>query len=326
MTADVWDTYYFRPDPNGSLTATEAELGPGNSVSGETTVVLENPHTFAALTRLANGKRFYDSVDRVKYTFLGTATVKTDGGTGTVMFAIGRPDDDDHKRVILMLTRPGAFTSQADFIAKNPSFNYHSLSAGTVTFCFYAGTMIRTADGDRAVEKLAQGDVVVTAGGSARPIRWIGRSTKARLFSDPVRVLPIRIRAGALGENLPARDLLVSPGHAVLIDGVLVQAGALLNGRSIVRAAEVPALFDYYHVDTGRHELLFAEGVPAESFLMGVEDTGFDNLADRPADSGLAPTEMAYPRVKAARQVPTAVRELIARRGAAIAMSMGAAA
>jgi len=208
-----------------------------------------------------------------------------------------------------------AGTPLADTTGKSVAIS--SLGTSNWLLCFGAGTMIATPDGERAVETLAAGDMVLTANGAAKPVRWLGRSTRSRAFADPTRVYPIRIKAGALGESLPVRDLLVSPGHAVLIDGVLVQAAALVNGTSIVREMAMPETFTYYHVELDGHELLVAEGVATESFLMGVEDMGFDNLAARPAVS-VAPTEMAYPRVKAARQVPASVRDMIAARAAAI--------
>jgi hypothetical protein len=200
-----------------------------------------------------------------------------------------------------------------------------SLGTDNWLLCFGAGTMIATPEGDRAVETLSTGDMVLTAEGATKPVRWLGRSTRSRAFADPTRVYPIRIKAGALGENLPVRDLLVSPGHAVLLDGVLVQAAALVNGTSVVRETAMPETFTYYHVELDSHELLVAEGVATESFLMGVEDMGFDNLAARPAGT-VASAEMAYPRVKAARQVPASVRELIATRAAAIAPEFAVAA
>jgi hypothetical protein len=192
------------------------------------------------------------------------------------------------------------------------------------TPCFVAGTMIATPDGERAVETLAAGDLVLTADGTAKPVRWLGRSTRSRLFMDPVRVLPVRIKAGALGENLPTRDLSVSPGHAVLIDGVLVHASALVNGSSVVRDTETPAVFTYYHVELDSHALLLADGIATESFLSGVENTAFDNLDERPAVADTQ--EMTYPRVKSARQLPRATREMLAARAAVIAPDMAIAA
>jgi hypothetical protein len=198
----------------------------------------------------------------------------------------------------------------------------------TVTWnmaCFAAGTMITTPDGERMVETLDAGDLVLTADGAAKPVRWLGRTTQSRLFADPARALPVRIKAGALGENQPVRDLLVSPGHAMLVEGVLVQAGALVNGTSVTIERRGPETFTLYHVETDAHDLLIADGAATESFLVGVEDLRFENWDERPAGLPVA-AEMTYPRVKASRQLPQAIRDLLAARAAAIAPDLAAAA
>jgi hypothetical protein len=66
----------------------------------------------------------------------------------------------------------------------------------------------------RAVETFKANDLVLTIDGRAAPVRWVGRQTVSRIFGDPLRVLPIRIKAGALDENVPRRDLLISADHA----------------------------------------------------------------------------------------------------------------
>jgi len=179
----------------------------------------------------------------------------------------------------------------------------------TVT-CFAPGTRIATPSGEVAVEDLRAGDPVLTASGRVRPVRWLAVHTIAARFADPLHAWPIRISAGALGDNRPARDLLLSPGHALLLDGVLVQAGALVNGTSIVRAVRVPERLCYYHLELDTHDLLLAEGVPAESFLEGAEIVPFGNIADRTPPE--APTELPYPRVRSARQVPATLRARLA--------------
>ncbi len=200
-------------------------------------------------------------------------------------------------------------------------------SNGVLTFCFLAGTRLATPDGDIAVEDITAGTMVLTASGEAKKVRWLGRSTISKIFSDPLRSLPIRIAAGALGENLPARDLLVSPDHAVLIDDILVQAGALVNDISITRETNMPVTFVYYHVELASHDLVLAEGVPAESFVDNVDRMGFDNWKEHEAADGVAMTEMAYPRAKSARQVPQAIRaRLLARAGALYGVEVAAAA
>ena len=130
-------------------------------------------------------------------------------------------------------------------------------------------------------------------------------------------MLPIRIKTGALGENLPCRDLLVSPDDALLVDGVLIQAGALVNGVSIVREAKVPQTFTYYHVELDDHSLILAENTPAETFIDNVDRLAFDNWAEHEAlyPDGKSIVEMPYPRAKAYRQVPRSIRERLAARG-----------
>jgi len=183
----------------------------------------------------------------------------------------------------------------------------------TVT-CFCAGTRIATPDGETAVEDLRVGDPVRLADGRALPVRWLGVQTVSRRFADPLRVLPIRIATGALDGHLPRRDLRVSPGHALLLDGVLVQAGVLAGFPGIARDHAMPEVFRYYHVELDEHALLLADGVAAESYLDGVEDVTFDNRADRPPNPQV--TALDLPRVKAARQLPAALRHRLRRTAA----------
>ncbi len=180
--------------------------------------------------------------------------------------------------------------------------------------CFYPGTSIATPDGPRAVESLAIGDLVLTLEEAAAPVRWMGRQTVSTRFGDPLRLLPIRILAGALGVGLPWRDLLVSPDHAILVGGVLIQAAALVNGMTILRERAVPERFTYHHVELATHALILAEGVPAETFVDNVDRGAFDNWAEHEALYGQMPSipEMARPRARARRQVPAHVLALVA--------------
>ena len=193
--------------------------------------------------------------------------------------------------------------------------------------CFLAGTAIATPDGTRAIETLAVGDHVLTADGAARPVRWLGRQTVATRFADPRRTAPIRILAGALGENLPVRDLHVSPDHAIMVDGVFVQAGALVNGISITRTELLPETFVYYHVELADHALILAESVPAESFIDNVDRLAFDNWNEHAAlDAATAPmTEMPHARAKAHRQVPPSLRRRLLVRAFALTACAAAA-
>lgn len=180
--------------------------------------------------------------------------------------------------------------------------------------CFLAGTSIATPDGGKDVADIKRGDLVLTHDGRAVPVRWVGVRVMATRFADPHRALPIRIGAGALGAGLPRRDLLVSPDHAMFLDGILAQAGALVNGSSITRETDLPARFTYYHIEAANHELILAEGAATESFVDNVDRMGFDNWAEHEALYGHeAPlAELDYPRAKSVRQLPLALRRRLA--------------
>ncbi len=182
--------------------------------------------------------------------------------------------------------------------------------------CFLEGTLIRTPEGEAPVETLSRGDLVMTVAGEAREVAWIGLRAVSARCADPVRCWPIRVRAGALGENVPARDLLLSPDHALLVENLLIQAGALVNGTSISRETEVPSQFVYYHVELDDHALILAENAPAETFVDNVDRVGFDNWREHEAlyPDGRAIDELPYPRAKARRQVPPQIRTMLDER------------
>ena len=90
---------------------------------------------------------------------------------------------------------------------------------------------------------------MTTADGVAVPVRWMGRQTvSTRLATAPHPADPDH-GGRAWARPCPTRDLLRSPHHAFLIDGLLVQAGALVNGTTIIRETDLPERFTYWHVD-----------------------------------------------------------------------------
>ena len=224
---------------------------------------------------------------------------------------------------LLTLSDNGKVVSTVDLVGNysGDTFNITDEAGGATqitVICFMPGTLVRTPLGDQAVENLKIGDLVSTAPGGAQPVKWVGRQTVSTRFSDPLRVLPIRISKGSLGENLPERDLLVSPDHALFLDGVLVQAGALVNGQSITRETGAPEVFTYFHVELWDHSLILAHGVPAETFIDNVDRMAFDNWTEHEALYGdHAPlVEMPHPRAKSHRQVPQKLRKALAERAA----------
>ncbi len=161
----------------------------------------------------------------------------------------------------------------AETTITDPLTGTPGVAAIDVFVCFARGTHIRTPNGERRVETLREGELVLVAdAGEARAkrVRWVGqRRLDLAAHARPELAAPIWFRAGALGEGLPMRDLLVSPDHALLIEGRLVRAKLLINGMSIVQERGLAAV-SYHHVELDDHAILLAEGVPAESYL----DTG----------------------------------------------------
>ena len=146
--------------------------------------------------------------------------------------------------------------------------------------CYARGTLIRTPSGDRAVEDLKEGDAVLTANGGTEAIKWVGRrSVNCRQHPAPETVWPIRIKAGALGHQLPKRDLVLSPQHAILAEGVLIPAKILVNGVNVV--VDETDSIEYYHIELPHHDLLVAEGLAAESYLENGDRGTFEN-SDEP--------------------------------------------
>ena len=166
--------------------------------------------------------------------------------------------------------------------------------------CYCPGALIRTESGDVAVEDLAIGDRVLTVGGTAEPVRWIGRRSYAgRFLRGRPALHPVRVRAGALAEGVPSRDLLVSPEHALLLSGVLVRAADLVNGATIVREAGLERV-DYLHVELANHDVIWANDAAAETFVDDDSRGLFSNAAEYAAlYPDAARVEAAYcaPRV-----------------------------
>lgn len=141
--------------------------------------------------------------------------------------------------------------------------------------CFAKGTDIQTPNGQIPVEQLSPGDKVCTLDSGVQTIRWVG----IRQVPATGKLAPIRIKAGALGHNLPTRDLWVSRQHRMLCRSkiaarmfdtpeVLIAANklTLLSG---VREDDSMDHITYCHILCDNHEVVFANGAPAETLYLG---------------------------------------------------------
>ena len=188
--------------------------------------------------------------------------------------------------------------------------------AGALVFnCFATGTRIATPDGDRTVETINPGDLVLTHDGRSTPVIWRAWQSVVNPRNLSVGRSPVRIEAGALGPDLPNGPLTVTADHALLFDDMLINAGTLVNGTTIrlLPLAGLPSMFNYWHVELEKHECVVANGVPAESFIDYVGRSGFDNYGEYLELVGadrLIP-EMPFARISAHRLVPPDLREAL---------------
>ncbi len=145
--------------------------------------------------------------------------------------------------------------------------------------CFTPGTMIATPRGERAVEELKVGDRIITRDNGIQEIRWVGHKEmagKAMIAAPHLR--PVMIRAGALGNGLPERDMMVSPNHRMLVSNERTQlyfeesevlaAAKHLTGAPGIGQVDVLST-TYVHFMFDRHEVVLSNGAWSESFQPG---------------------------------------------------------
>jgi hypothetical protein len=237
--------------------------------------------------------------------FIGDAADLAAFAAGPVTLALGNTDSsmfDGPGNVRVNLTSTSGAQVQV-------VYDYVPISQDNA--CFAAGTRIATETGAVAVEHLREGDRVRTHFAGTAVVRWIGhRRVDCARHPDPASVQPLRVRAHAFGPGLPSRDLLISRDHALFVDGHLIPARYLEDGDAIAR---VPlSAVTYFHVELDRHDVLFAEGLPAESYLETGQRSAFANggaivqahpdFAARVREAeGCAPFAVTGPAVAAAR-------------------------
>jgi hypothetical protein len=210
----------------------------------------------------------------------GSYTPNSDGGSGVLTLL-------DGITAVGTLNFVGDY-SQSEFgvtpYAPDPSAGIYDPGAyitldspvGDAALCIAAGTRVMTTRGAVAVERLSEGDTVLTVSGAEQAIQWIGRRhVDCRRHPNRDRVLPVRIAPHAFGAGRPSRAMLLSPDHSVFAEDVLIPIKYLINDTTIAQI-EVDAI-DYYHIELARHDVVFAEGLPVESYLETGGRNAFDN-------------------------------------------------
>ncbi len=161
------------------------------------------------------------------------------------------------------------------FLTINQNITFTESQLGDYQVCFASGTLIRTTRGDVAVETLTMDDVAITRDGRRKPIRWIGhRHVRCDDHPEPRKVWPVRVAAGTFGNGLPYADLWLSRNHALCLENCLIPVRGLLDENRVaqIRQAEVT----YWHVEVDGHDVLLANGLPAESYLDTGNRRGFE--------------------------------------------------
>jgi hypothetical protein len=248
-----------------------------------------------------------DRLDLTDLSFSGANSVTLNGADQLVIA-------DNGGNVTIQLT--GSFTG--DFFHLSNDGGGQTLLTEDTTPCYLRGTRIRTSSGDAAIETLRIGDLVMTAADGALPVKWIGRcGYRDWLAVGNAKVQPILFKKGAIADGVPARDLYVSPEHAMFLNGMLVPARHLVNGASILKCDGMEEV-EYFHLEFDRHAVIFAEGAAAESFVDDDSRTMFHNAEEY---CRLYPNELhgerratfCAPRLEAGYALETLHRALAAR-------------
>jgi antigen 43 len=244
-----------------------------------------------AIADFANG-------DTIDLTGIGLATAET-FANGVLTLTSGS------NTYTLDIETPGP-SGTADFALSSDG------NGGTdVVVCFAAGTQIGTPDGEGPVEKLQTGDLVLTAHNGSRTVKWIGHGKVLATRGRRTAATPVIVLKSALANNVPNRDPHVTKAHSLYIDDVLIPVEFLVNHRTILwddRAQEV----EIYHVELDSHNVLIANGAPAESYRDDGNRWLFQN-----ANAGwhLPPQDPYAPVLTGGPVVDAAWRRLLDRAG-----------
>lgn len=243
-----------------------------------------------------------DDADTIYVDTLGTNGVNNtvvDGGSGGNDFDTLDISDlfEDGWTVTNYVQNPetnGApgFNGQIQLQKDGQFANINFFDIEKVIICFAPGTMIATPTGERPVESLREGDRVFTRDNGVQRVRWAGHRslTSAELEADPA-LRPVKIKAGALGNNMPEHDMFVSPNHRMLLADdrtelyfdereVLVAAKHLTKMKGISRDKPADGV-SYHHILFDQHEIILGNGAWSESFQPGDYSLGGIGSAQR---------------------------------------------
>ena len=183
--------------------------------------------------------------------------------------------------------------------------------------CFMAGTQIATPEGERGVQYLKPGDLVLTPDGP-KAIKFLGRTTRKVEDLIAQEKMPVRISKDAFGPQLPSMDTYCTPSHAFVVDDCLVEARALVNNDSIIKIEKWPDIVPiiYFSIELDEHQLVWANGLLTETYYSNWTSTGFsrEGWDNYPTylelyQESKPMNELPMARIPFARQLPLRIRE-----------------
>ncbi|WP_107496778.1 Hint domain-containing protein [Thalassobius sp. I31.1] len=274
-------TYMFTDGNGGGALGVAVQIG-GLSNSSETGDVTINGMDVNLQTLIDNGDAQIVSSSLLPHGHINYISGANDGIIDSDGNARGMSSSSPLDQLVISFNIP---ITTLNIVGNGGSGNVLLLDIyldDTVPICFTADTCILTSDGAKPIQNIQVGDLIVTADNGLKPVRWFGSNkiSRARLESNH-KLRPIRITAGALGHNLPQRDLVVSRQHRILVSSEATSQLFSHNAAliSAIKLTELPGIFiddacdsvEYFHFLCDAHEIVYAEGIPTESLYTGTE-------------------------------------------------------
>lgn len=275
----------------------------------------------------ANGNAIVGAVSAVAYNTTSGSRVPTvtTSADGSVVITGSFNSNNDHTGADIKINPDGQF-DVAYFVIGYKNGGTQMVPAPYIyiepvsytpeaIICFVAGTIVETDRGLVAVEDLSVGDLVRTRDHGLQPVRWIARNA---IKCIPEKFRPIRIRAGALAENTPSSDLLVSPQHRILVRSAIAQkmfgtSEVLVAAKQLLQIDGIDVAQDlddvtYVHFLFDDHQIVFSNGTETESLYTGAEALKSVGQAARAEIFAL------FPELADRDDAPAAARPLVSGR------------
>ena len=267
---------------NGTINVTDANLIIANALtgSGGTVNLTNNANLTLQGTNTGSGQTFNFSSANNTLNVSNGATFKgiIRGFSQGDQLDLNVTGTATYNKTTGILTINGSSNTYTYDVGKGYTGTFSDSTGGVVTYkgttpCYLSGSMIRTPDGEKAVEDISVGDTLMSWDNAAnsdvtKSVVWVGSKSVVANPSLPIDLAgyPVRILKNALADGIPYQDLLVTAEHCMFLDGKFVPTRMLINGRSIFYDTSM-VRFDVFHIETEEHAVLTANGARSESFL-----------------------------------------------------------